>query len=47
MTPEQKEQATEEALTPEDHLRAHFDTRTYFDTLLPDRLALMASLAFS
>ena len=47
MTPEQKEQATEEALTPEDHLRSHLDTRTYFDTLLPDRLALMASLAFS
>jgi len=47
MTPEQKEQATEEALTPEDHLRAHLDTRTFFDTLLPDRLALMATLAFS
>jgi hypothetical protein len=47
MTPDQKEQATEDALTPEDHLRAHLDTRTYFDTLLPDRLALMASLAFS
>ena len=47
MTPEQKEQVTKETLTPEDYLRSHLDTHAYFDKLLPDRLALMASLAFS
>ena len=47
MTPDEHEQATEDALTPEEHLRAHLETRKAFDKLLPDRLALLAGLAFS
>lgn len=47
MTPEEKEQATEDALTQEDKDLANMEERTYFESMLPGRLALAASLAFS
>ena len=43
MTPEEKEQATEDALTQV----ANIEERTYFESMLPGRLALAAGLAFS
>jgi hypothetical protein len=47
MTPEEKEQATEDALTQEDMDLANFEAGTYFESMLPGRLALAAGLAFS
>ncbi len=47
MTPEEKEQATEDALTQEDKDLANFEARTYFESMLPGRLALAVGLAFS
>lgn len=47
MTPEEKEQATELALTEEDKDLANIEERTYFESMLPGRLALAAGLAFS
>jgi hypothetical protein len=47
MTPEEKEQATEDALTQEDKDLANIEERTYFESMLPGRLALAAGLAFS
>lgn len=47
MTPEEKEQATEDALTQEDKDLANFEARTYFESMLSGRLALAAGLAFS
>ena len=47
MTPYEKEQATEDALTQEDKDLANIEERTYFESMLPGRLALAAGLAFS
>jgi hypothetical protein len=47
MTTEEKEKATEDALTQEDKDLANFEARTYFESMLPGRLALAAGLAFS
>jgi hypothetical protein len=47
MTPEEKEQATEDALTQEDKDVANIEERTYFESMLPLRLSLAAGLAFS
>jgi hypothetical protein len=47
MTPDEREQATADALTQEDRDLADIVSRNYFDSLLPGRLLLAARLAFS
>ena len=47
MTADEKQQATEDALTQEEHDLAEMEERKYFDSMLPGRLALATALAFS